>query len=62
MEEKRSGVESLRLKINFLVGYLEALECVISKLDSIKEDYEESLLLLEKLIDDYTKVVDKVNR
>lgn len=62
MEEKNFGVESLRLKINFLVGYLEALEYVLGRIEEIKEDYEQSLLQLENLIDDYTKVVDKVNK
>lgn len=62
MVERNLEKEGLKLRINFLVGYLEALECILEKLDALKEDYDASLIELEKLIDKYTKVVDNVHR
>lgn len=50
MDEVNSGKENLKQKINYLTGYLDALEEILSSMEHLRDHYEQTLTTLEESI------------
>ena len=54
MDENTTGQENRKHKINYLVGYLDALEQILESMDHIRVHYEEVLSQLEESINKFS--------